>query len=210
MDTPVVNYRKIERYSKQFEPIFGDYIKEGFFKIQANEIKGAGYGDTDEVPEGVCVKLAVPGTSKTKNAVYITYEEGDLEICEADDSEVYGVTIQKIVPVGSNFPYLRKQFQTAVFRGEYVGIATGHFVGILMDMTGIGTTVPAVKDFLYVGTKGILSLAGENGVGGSPSGKKIAQVIGLDRLPIDRTDGSVLSGSTHQELTVKLNLVQMV
>jgi hypothetical protein len=204
---PVVTYRKIDRYSKQFEPIFGDVIKEGFFKIPAAEIEAVGYGDAEEVPEGVAVKLAVPGTGQYKNAVYVTYEEGDLEICDVDDADVYGLTLQKIVPIGTNFPYKRKDFQSSIFRGEYVGIATGHFIAMLMSINvtvGCGSTTPAVRDYLYVGNKGILSLNGENGA--SNTGKKVAQILSLDRIPVNFSDGQPKSGESHKEIMVKCAL----
>ena len=207
-DKPVVTYRQINRYSKQFEPIFGDFIKEGFFKIPALEIKGLGYGDAEEVPEGIAVKLAVPGTAKTKGGQYIVYEEGDLEICDVDDAEVYGFTLQKIVPVGTNFPYLRKQFQTSVFRGEYVGVCTGHFVAIVQGWhaeTGIGSTTPAIKDSLFVGNKGMLSLDGENGV--SSGSNAVATIIALDRIQFDFATGAAKAGETHKELTIKCKVL---
>jgi len=206
---PVVNYRQINRYSKQFEPIDGDFVKEGYFKIPAAEIEALGYGDAEDVPEGIAVKLAVPGSSQTKNSVYVQYEEGDLEICDTDDAEVYGVTVQRIIPVGTNFPYKRKEYSSAVFRGEYVGVVTGHFIAMLMGIhleTGVGTTVPAVKDYLYVGDKGMLSLDGENGAGST--GKKVARILSRDRLPRQFSDGAVKAGSTHKEVMVKCFLTE--
>lgn len=208
-NNPVVTYRQINRYSKQFEPIFGDVIKEGFFKIPAAEIQGIGYGDAEEVPEGIAVKLAVPGSAQYKNSVYITYEEGDLEICDVDDADVYGLTLQKIIPIGTNFPYKRKEMQSSVFRGEYVGIATGHFIAMLMSTnvtTGVGSATPAVRDYLYVGNKGILSLDGQNGAGSS--GKKVAQILSLDRIPVNFSDGQPKAGETHKEIMVKCFLTE--
>jgi hypothetical protein len=206
--SPFVNFNgKIQRYSKNFEAIQGNIVQESMWRIPATEYKAAGYGDADEVPEGLLVKIATPGT-RTKNSVSVTYAVGDLEICSADDTEVYGITMEKVIPAVGQDPYYKKPGQLTAFRGQNVTVVTGDFLGIFMskilatgfNMASAATYAPKVG--IYAGLKGIPSVPGVNGVAASPAGKAVGFVV-ANTSGQKKFDGTTLA---PDEVVVKLFL----
>jgi hypothetical protein len=192
MENPNVPYIAADRFSKTFEAILGPgMIKDGHFRLTDAARLAGGFAANESVPEGTCVKLSATA--------------GELTICAVEDADVYGITLQRIDPISTTHPYLRKEFQTAVFVGEPVALATGFFHGMVMEMTGIDSATVAQGTKLYVGTKGKPSMDGFNGVAApAATAKVVGTVIGLDRLGVNRDTGAA-TGS-HQEVMIRCNI----
>lgn len=203
--SPLVPFQDINRYEKTFEVIQGkDKDLISIFKITKEEAERV-FAATGIVPEGTAVKIAVPGT---RNGV--TYVEGDLEICEADDVTVYGFTYQKVIPIGNDFPYRKKMFQTTGFHGQQVTVAVSSYVAVFRNQFDAGadnaTIEGNVGQPMYAGTSGKPSVEGRNGVPSPALGKVIGVIAGTDELPVRHSDGNPVPSADHLEIYVHVNV----
>jgi len=205
---PLAPYQPADRYELTFE-VIQKYNLEGhnigFFRITKEEAERV-FTTDGVVPAGTAVKIAIPGS---RNGV--TYIEGDLEICAADDEDFYGMTYSKVIPIGNDFPYRKKQFQSTVFHGDQVAVTTGQYVAIFRNQFDVGADNTAIEAAvgtkLYIGTGGKISAANRNGVPAVPTGVSVGRMMGTDTLPVKYSDNSqIQAGAVHKEIVVHMGM----
>lgn len=198
-------FQNIQRYEKTFEPIqFDEKNLISFFRITKYEAERV-FGANGIVPEGTPVKIAQRGAN---------YSEGDLQICSPDDPEIDGILYQKVVPIGVEFPYRRKLYQSSVFYGERVTIIRGEFVAIWRNVFDAGATntdiETSIGKYIYAANMAnnkVVAIPGRAGVPANPVGKKIGKIIGTDELPVKHSNNDQpLDGAVHKEIYVLVNI----